>query len=187
MCLEQVSGQNFLFFYSMQKLLRMNGKLLYVTAQVGWGPDVVRAERSVEGDAVHEWWLPSRWESWRWWREVVILPVVPWPPPPPPQHTGEKHLIRSSLDPRLFCLFPLHPSLNLSPCFSLVCLCSIFLFSLLWCSLSSFLLSFFHIFFNWSSWGFSEFWVGKRDTRASLLNDVLFLWRVHSCITYLLA
>lgn len=31
--------------------------------------------------------------------------------PPPPQHTGKNHLIRSSLDPWLFCLFPFHPSL----------------------------------------------------------------------------
>lgn len=58
---------------------------------------------------------------------------------PPSQHTGENHLIRSSLDPRLFYLIPLHPSLCQSVTLFFFGISSQFLsLSLLWWSSSSF-------------------------------------------------
>lgn len=70
--------------------------------------------------------------------------------PPPPQRTGENHLIRSSLDSRLFCLFPLRPSLL--PICHLVFLLFVVLIPF------SFYFQFFKLISitpSWSSWDFS--------------------------------
>lgn len=158
----------------MQKLLNetqaedlkiwMYGKLLYVVMlAIVSGLYVVRAERSFRRRCL-AWVMAAMLHhaegvgggGGRSSSGPLCLSL-----PPPPQHTGENHLIRSSLDPRPFRLFPLHLSL----CQSVTS----FFFGLFIALMLFFLflsqnLSHFVITSDWSNRGFS-----------AVVNDQLFL------------